>query len=93
MKISINLFIMLVLSLSAFSVIYLKYQNRLMNIGLEKKEKSLSVKLNQHKKLLDIKSNYEKKLSYKSYKETVGMDILSKNKIIYLNLTTSNGGI
>ncbi|MBS83338.1 MAG: hypothetical protein CMD65_04295 [Gammaproteobacteria bacterium] len=93
MKISVNLFMILLLSISAFSVVYLKYQNRFINIQLEKQEKSYTMKLNQHKRLLDTKANYEKKLSQKSYKELLNMDIPKKNQIIYLNLTTSNGGI
>ena len=87
MRIMYNLIILLMISLSAFAVIYIKHKNRIMNIDIEKTEKNLSIELNQHKKLLDIKRKLlEKKLVTQNIKESLGMEIPSKKKIIYLNL-------
>ena len=51
MRIMYNLIILLMISLSAFAVIYIKHKNRIMNINIEKAEKNLSIELNQHMKL------------------------------------------
>jgi hypothetical protein len=50
-------------------------------------EKNLSIELNQHMKLLDMKRKLlEKKLVTQNIEESLGMEIPSKKKIIYLNL-------
>ena len=82
-----NLFILSIITMSAFSVIYIKHKNRFMNIDIEKTEKKLSKELNNHKKLLDIRSQLiEKRLINTDIKKSLGMEIPSKNKIIYLDL-------
>ena len=76
-----------VITISAFTVIYVKHQNRLMNINIEKSEKDLSYQLNQHKKLLDIKAQLiDENLSDTNIKKILGMEIPNKNKIIYIDL-------
>ena len=83
----INLLILSIITISAFTVIYVKHQNRLMNINIEKSEKDLSYQLNQHKKLLDIKAQIiDENLSDTNIKKILGMEIPSKNKIIYIDL-------
>ena len=87
MRIMFNLLILSVITISAFTVIYVKHQNRLMNINIEKSEKDLSYQLNQHKKLLDIKAQLiDQNLSDTNIKKILGMEIPSKNKIIYIDL-------
>ena len=87
MRIMYNLIILLMISLSAFAVIYIKHKNRIMNINIEKAEKNRSIELNQHMKLLDMKRKLlEKKLVTQNIEESLGMEIPSKKKIIYLNL-------
>ena len=87
MRIMYNLIILLMISLSAFAVIYIKHKNRIMNIDIEMAEKNLSIELNQHMKLLDMKRKLlEKKLVTQNIEESLGMEIPSKKKIIYLNL-------
>ena len=82
-----NLLILSVITISAFTVIYVKHQNRLMNINIEKSEKDLSYQLNQHKKLLDIKAQLiDENLSDRNIKKILGMEIPNKNKIIYIDL-------
>ena len=82
-----NLLILSVITISAFTVIYVKHQNRLMNINIEKSEKDLSYQLNQHKKLLDTKAQLiDENLSDTNIKKILGMEIPNKNKIIYIDL-------
>jgi len=87
MRIMINLFILSVITISAFTVIYVKHKNRIFNINIERTEKQLSYELNKHKKLLDIKAQLiDKKLSNSNIKRILGMEIPDKNKIIYIDL-------
>lgn len=87
MRIMINLFILSVITISAFTVIYVKHKNRIFNIDIERTEKQLSYELNKHKKLLDIKAQLiDKKLSNSNIKRILGMEIPDKSKIIYIDL-------
>ena len=83
----INLMILSFITISAFTVIYVKHKNRLINIDIENLEKKLSNELNEHKKLLDIKAQLiDKKLTNSNIKRILGMEIPDKNKIIYIDL-------
>ena len=83
----INLIILSFITISAFTVIYVKHKNRLVNIDIEKSEKKLSNELNEHKRLLDIKAQLiDKKLTNSNIKRILGMEIPDKNKIIYIDL-------
>ena len=87
MRIMINLIILSLITISAFTVIYVKHKNRLINIDIEKSEKKLSDELNEHKRLLDIKAQLiDKKLTDSNIKRILGMEIPDKNKIIYIDL-------
>ncbi len=87
MRIMINLIILSFITISAFTVIYVKHKNRLINIDIEKLEKKLSNELNEHKKLLEIKAQLiDKKLTDSNIKRILGMEIPDKNKIIYIDL-------
>jgi hypothetical protein len=58
-----------------------------MNINIEGIEKELSFELNEHKRLLDTKAKLiNKKLVNTDFKKSLGMEIPSKKKIIYLDL-------
>ena len=54
MRIMINLIILSFITISAFTVIYVKHKNRLINIDIERSEKKLSNELNEHKRLFCI---------------------------------------
>jgi cell division protein FtsL len=82
-----NLLILFIITISAFTVIFVKHKNRLMNIQIEKSEKELSLQLNQHKKLLDTKAQLiDEKLTDANIKRILGMKIPNKNKVIYIDL-------
>ena len=87
MRIMTNLLILFIITISAFTLIYVKHKNRLMNIQIEKSEKELSRQLNQHKKLLDKKAKLiDEKLTDTNIKRILGMKIPNKNKVIYIDL-------
>ena len=87
MRIMTNLLILFIITISAFTVIYVKHKNRLMNIQIEKSEKELSLQLNQHKKLLDTKAQLiDEKLTDTDIRRILGMKIPNKNKVIYIDL-------
>ena len=87
MRIIVNITIFFVIAFSSFLVIYVKHQNRIMNIQIESVEKQLSIKINQYKELLNVKTTLlEKELMKEGFKKSLGMDIPSKNRIIYLDL-------
>jgi len=87
MRIMTNLLILFIITISAFTVIFVKHKNRLMNIQIEKSEKELSLQLNQHKKLLDIKAQLiDEKLTDTDIRRILGMKIPNKNKVIYIDL-------
>ena len=87
MRIMFNLTILFIITLSAFTVVYLKHKNRTMNISIENTEQSLQFQLNEHKRLLDIKAKLiNKKLVNTDIEKSLGMEIPSKKKIIYLDL-------
>ena len=87
MRIMFNLFILFIITMSAFTVVYLKHKNRTMNINIEGIEQELSFELNEHKRLLDIKAKLiNEKLVNTDIKKSLGMEIPSKKKIIYLDL-------
>jgi cell division protein FtsL len=87
MRIMFNLFILFIITMSAFTVVHLKHKNRTMNISIEDIEKELSFELNEHKRLLDTKAKLiNEKLVNTDIKKSLGMEIPSKKKIIYLDL-------
>ena len=87
MRIMFNLFILFIITISAFTVVHLKHKNRTMNISIENIEQELSFELNEHKRLLDTKGKLiNQKLVNTDIKKSLGMEIPSKKKIIYLDL-------
>ena len=87
MRIMFNLFILFFITISAFTVVYLKHKNRTMNISIEDIEQELSFELNEHKRLLDTKGKLiNQKLVNTNIEKSLGMEIPSKKKIIYLDL-------
>ena len=74
MRIMFNLFILFIITISAFTVVHLKHKNRTMNINIEDIEKELSFELNEHKRLLDTKAKLiNQKLLNSDIKKSLGM--------------------
>ena len=86
MRIMFNLFILFIITMSAFTVVHLKHKNRTMNINIEDIEKELSFEFNEHKRLLDTKAKLINEKLVTDVKKSLGLEIPSKKKIIYLDL-------
>ncbi len=79
-----NLFILFIITMSAFTVDQLKHKKRTMNNKIEDIEKELSCELNEHKRLLDTKAKLINEKLVTDVKKSLGMENPSKKKIIYL---------
>ena len=76
MRIMFNLFILFIITISAFTVVHLKHKNRTMNISIENIEQELSFELNEHKRLLDTKGKLiNQKLVNTNIEKSLGMEI------------------
>ena len=73
MRIMINIFIIILIALSAFSVVYIKHLNRVATIELEESEKLLAEHL------------INKNIIKENIVNSLDMQIPSKDRIIYLN--------
>ena len=86
MRITLNIIIVISITFSAFTVIYIKHLNRLINIQIEESDSDLANKINEHKVLLDKKSKIiNKELFREKISRDLGMKLPSEEKIIYLN--------
>ena len=86
MRITLNIIIVISITFSAFTVIYIKHLNRLINIEIEESDSDLANKINEHKVLLNKKSKIiNKELFREKISRDLGMKLPSEEKIIYLN--------
>tara|TARA_Y100000768_G_scaffold382060_1_gene361760 strand:+ start:282 stop:551 length:270 start_codon:yes stop_codon:yes gene_type:complete len=86
MRISLNLFIIFIIAVSAFLVVYIKHLNRIMNIDIEMIDVRLSQEINDYKNLLDKKTKIlNKVLLEERITKDLKMVLPSKDRIIYLN--------
>ena len=81
-------FILIVLiTVSAFSVIFVKYQNRMLNIEVSKNERILFETSERYRELLKQKVNLtDSKLQKSGLGEALGMSLPSKERILIMNL-------
>lgn len=86
MRITLNIIIVISITFSAFTVIYIKHLNRLINIQIEESDSDLANRINEHKVLLNKKSKIiNKELFREKISRDLGMKLPSEEKIIYLN--------
>lgn len=86
MRITLNIIIVISITFSAFTVVYIKHLNRLINIEIEESDSDLANKINEHKVLLNKKSKIiNKELFREKISRDLGMKLPSEEKIIYLN--------
>ena len=86
MRISLNLFIILIIAASAFLVVYIKHLNRIMNRDIEIIDIRLSQEINDYKNLLNKKTKIlNKVLLEERITKDLKMVLPSKDRIIYLN--------
>lgn len=82
-----TLILILLITASAFGVIFIKYQNRALNIEISKNEKILFETSELYRELLKEKTKLtDSKLQRSSLGEALDMQLPSKKRILIMNL-------
>ncbi len=80
-------FLMIFITVSAFSVIFIKYQNRYLNIEISKNDKTLYETSERYRSLLREKNNLtDRKLQKSSLGQALDMKIPNQKRILIMNL-------
>ena len=87
MNLASTLVLIILITVSAFSAIFIKYQNRTLNIEVSKNEKILFESSEKYRELLRQKINLtDSKLQKNSLGGTLGMSLPPKERILIMNL-------
>ena len=82
-----TLILILLITASAFGVIFIKYQNRALNIEISKNEKILFETSELYRELLKEKTKLtDSKLQKSSLGDALDMQLPSKERILIMNL-------
>jgi cell division protein FtsL len=82
-----TLVLIILITVSAFSAIFIKYQNRTLNIEVSKNEKILFETSEKYRELLRQKINLtDSKLQKNSLGGALGMSLPPKERILIMNL-------
>ena len=82
-----KLVLIILITVSAFSAIFIKYQNRTLNIEVSKNERVLFESSEKYRELLRQKINLtDSKLQKSSLGGILGMSLPSKERILIMNL-------
>ena len=87
MNLGTTLLLIVLITVSAFGAIFVKYQNRILNIEVSKNERILFETSERYRELLEQKVNLtDSKLQKNSLGETLGMSLPPKKRILIMNL-------
>ena len=87
MNVVSTLVLIILITVSAFSAIFIKYQNRTLNIEVSKNEKILFESSEKYRELLRQKINLtDSKLQKNSLGGTLEMSLPTKERILIMNL-------
>jgi len=87
MNFGTTLILIVLITVSAFGAIFVKYQNRTLNIEVSKNERILFETSERYRELLEQKVNLtDSKLQKSGLGETLGMSLPSKERILIMNL-------
>ena len=87
MNLKTTLILIVLITVSAFSAIFVKYQNRILNIEVSKNERILFETSERYRELLEQKVNLtDSKLQKSGLGEALGMSLPSKERILIMNL-------
>ena len=87
MNLGTTLILIVLITVSAFGAIFVKYQNRILNIEVSKNERILFETSERYRELLEQKVNLtESKLQKSGLGEALGMSLPSKERILIMNL-------
>jgi len=87
MNLGTTLILIVLITVSAFGAIFVKYQNRILNIEVSKNERILFETSERYRELLEKKVNLtDSKLQKSGLGEALGMSLPSKERILIMNL-------
>ena len=87
MNLGTTLILIVLITVSAFGAIFVKYQNRVLNIEVSKNERILFETSERYRELLEQKVNLtDSKLQKSGLGEALGMSLPSKERILIMNL-------
>ena len=87
MNLTYSLLLIIFITISAFGVIYVKYQNRMLNIEISKNEKRLFYLSESYRQLLKDQTEVtDRKLQKNSLGEALNMKLPTKERILIMNL-------
>ena len=87
MNLTYSLLLIIFITMSAFGVIFVKYQNRMLNIEISKNEKRLFYLSESYRQLLkDHIEVTDRKLQKNSLGEALNMQLPTKERILIMNL-------
>ena len=87
MNLGTTFILITLITVSAFGAIYVKFQNRVLNIEVSKNERILFETPERYRELLEQKVNLtDSKLQKSSLGEALGMSLPSKERILIMNL-------
>ena len=87
MNLGTTLILIVLITVSAFGAIFVKYQNRTLNIEVSKNERVLFESSEKYRELLRQKINLtDSKLQKSSLGGILGMSLPSKERILIMNL-------
>ena len=87
MNLGTTLILIVLITVSAFGAIFVKYQNRVLNIEVAKNERILFETSDRYRELLEQKVNLtDSKLQKSGLGEALGMSLPSKERILIMNL-------
>ena len=87
MNLGTTLILIVLITVSAFGAIFVKYQNRILNIEVSKNERILFETSERYRELLEQKvSLTDSKLQKSGLGEALGMSLPSKERILIMNL-------
>ena len=87
MNLTYSLLLIFLITISAFGVIFVKYQNRMLNIEISKNEKTLFYLSESYRQLLKEQTELtDRKLQKNSLGEALNMKLPTKERILIMNL-------
>ena len=87
MNLGTTLILIVLITISAFGAIFVKYQNRILNIEVSKNERILFDTSERYRELLEQKVNLtDSKLQKSGLGHALGMSLPSKERILIMNL-------
>ena len=87
MNLGTTVILIVLITVSAFGAIFVKYQNRILNIEVSKNERILFETSERYRELLEQKVNLtDRKLQKSGLGGVLGMSLPTKERILIMNL-------